>query len=113
MEKTVGNLKIRSVDESAFGVNHAFGIYHEGESDGVKFTTIEFQKGPVKEFGINGITEEVLLEIIIDRLEGFQKTEFCTGLNRDALTNLYAALGSLNDRTALRILRGVEGASVV
>lgn len=72
-------------------------------------TTILFQNGPIGESGINGVTHEALLTILIDRLEGFQSGPFAHPYNADALTSLRSALASLKQRTRDRLARGVEG----
>ena len=70
---------------------------------------ISFQHGPVKEVGYNGITNEALLTILIDRMEGFQSGEFACDENQLALASLKGALHFLQIRTRDRIARGVEG----
>lgn len=74
--------------------------------------SIRFQHGPVKEHGINGITNEALLAIVIDRLEGFQSGPFACEENGQALSWAKLALGVLEERTKNRIDRGVEGTNV-
>lgn len=69
----------------------------------------DFQNGPIKEVGTNGITHEVLLAIIIDRLEGFQRGEWACEENAQVLGHLREALAILEVRTKLRDERGVEG----
>ncbi len=75
--------------------------------------TIRFQNGPIKENGTNGITQEVLLAILIDRLEGFQSGKFACERNQNALNHLREALEDLHDRTLERVARGVEGTHTV
>lgn len=70
---------------------------------------IIFQKGPVKEAGFNGLTNEVLLAVVIDRLRGFQSGPFASKDNEMALTACCAALDALQRRTRERLARGVEG----
>ena len=82
----------------------------EGERT-APYCLVKFQKGPVKENGVNGISNEDLLAIVIDRLEGFQKGEFACIENEIALHQLRSALAMLNFRTKERIKRGVEGTS--
>ena len=72
-----------------------------------------FQNGPIAEVGTNGITHEVLLAILIDRLEGFQRGPFAHGYNADALKSLMSAQASLQQRTRDRVHRGVEGTHTV
>lgn len=76
-------------------------------------STILFQNGPVAAAGVNGVTHEVLLAVLIDRLEGFQSGPYAHPHNADALTSLRSALASLQQRTRDRLHRGVEGTHVV
>lgn len=70
---------------------------------------IQFQKGPINEAGANGLTQEVLLAIVIDRLKAFQAGPFSCRENALALTKLEEAQHWLLARTRGRMLRGVEG----
>ncbi len=74
---------------------------------------IQFQDGPIAENGVNGISNESLLAIVQDRLEGFQSGKFACVENEDALRAVKLALRVLNDRTAKRIALGIEGTSRV
>jgi len=68
-----------------------------------------FQNGPINEAGVNGLTQEVLLAICIDRLECFQAGQFACRENAIALTKLQEAQMWLQKRTRDRMERGVEG----
>jgi hypothetical protein len=68
-----------------------------------------FQNGPISEAGVNGLTHEVLLAILIDRLEGFQAGPFANVYNGAALENLKMAQELLLSRTRERLAPGVEG----
>ena len=70
---------------------------------------IVFQNGPIQEAGVNGITQEVLLAIVIDRLRNFQKGPFPSDENSIALIHCGVALDALKSRTRNRLARGVEG----
>jgi hypothetical protein len=70
---------------------------------------ILFQNGPLKENVANGISNEALLSIIIDRMRGFQSGPYASNDNADALAHLQAALTALQKRTKDRLARGVEG----
>jgi hypothetical protein len=70
---------------------------------------ILFQNGPIAEAGVNGITNEVLLAILIDRLEHFQAGQYACRENALALTKLQEAQHWLHHRTLARMRRGVEG----
>lgn len=72
-------------------------------------TTIIFQNGPILEVGVNGLTHEVLLAIVVDRLRCFQVGPFACRENALALTKLEEAQHWLQHRTRARMARGVEG----
>lgn len=89
------------------GANHLYEVHFTDEARPV--CTIPFQKGPVKEAGRNGIHNEDLIAIVIDRLTGFQSGPFACDANKQALNYLRGAIRVLNERTAERRERGVEG----
>jgi len=70
---------------------------------------VTFQNGPIREAGVNGVTQEALLAIVIDRLESFQAGPFPSDQNAVALDHVKAALWHLKERTRMRLARGVEG----
>lgn len=74
-----------------------------------KHTTILFQNGPINEVGVNGVTHEVLLSIVCDRLRSFQAGPYASRENALALTKLEEAQHWLLHRTRARMARGVEG----
>lgn len=80
-------------------------------NSGEPYSGIEilFQNGPIKEFGVNGVTQEALLAIVIDRLRAFQAGPFKCVENELALQKVEDALWQLQERTKTRIARGVEG----
>jgi hypothetical protein len=105
-------LEIAATDDvGAGGANHNY--YILGPANGPHSTrdyhTLHFQNGPISENGVNGITQEALLVIIIDRLRCFQKGAFATRENALALTHCEDALHWLQHRTRDRMRRGVEG----
>ncbi|WP_052362221.1 hypothetical protein [Geminisphaera colitermitum] len=73
---------------------------------------ILFQNGPIPEAGVNGVTQEVLLAIVQDRLEAFQKGPFATEENQRALDAVKEAQHWLQFRTLKRMARGVEGTHI-
>lgn len=72
---------------------------------------IKFQHGPIAEQGVNGLSIEALLAVVIDRLEGFQNGDFRCRENALALTKIQEAMHWLQHRTRSRLDRGVEGTS--
>jgi hypothetical protein len=90
--------------------SHQYLMYHPYEGGhSEKCQQLDFQNGPIGEVGINGITNEVLLAIVIDRLEGFQSSKYACVENANALGCLDRALAELESRTKKREARGVEG----
>jgi hypothetical protein len=96
-----------TIQADAVGTGGASHVYHAGWGDG--FVEIPFQDGPLKEVGPNGLTNEALLAIVIDRLQGFNEGEWRCRENSVALTHLETALLWLDKRTKDRENRGVEG----
>ena len=69
---------------------------------------IKFQLGPVGSNGVNGITNEALLAILIHRTK-FLDSKFGCDENKRAIQHMEEALVNLEVRTARRMVRGVEG----
>jgi hypothetical protein len=104
-------------DPGPGGARHVYAIFADervvSTPPGVTvYTTISFQKGPVNEAGVNGITQEALLAVVIDRLRAFQAGQYGCRENAVALTKCEEAMMWLQKRTRDRIARGVEGTSV-
>ena len=70
---------------------------------------IWFQNGPIKEAGVNGISQEALLAVVEDRLISFQSGPYACRENAIALTKLQEAMMWLQKRTRDRMARGGEG----
>jgi hypothetical protein len=107
------NISVGVIDgPGAGGASHHYEVMVM-DDHGCDVTQIRFQNGPIAEQGVNGLTQEVLLAIVEDRLKCFQAGEFSCRENAVALTKVQEALMWLNKRTADRVARGVEGKSVV
>ena len=99
-------LTVKVVDDAgAGGAHHHYDIEHGDDL----FCMVKFQNGPINEHGINGVTQEALLVILIDRLRCFQNGPFSNSYNATALVHCEAALDALKARTLERMARGVEG----
>jgi hypothetical protein len=83
---------------------------HKQEDNAVD---ILFQNGTIPENGVNGVTQEVLLAIVADRLRSFQDGPFACKENACALTHIEEAMHWLQQRTIKRMRRGVEGTHTV
>lgn len=76
------------------------------------FTTIQFQNGPIPEVGVNGLTNEALLAILLHRTKVLNKLFPCKE-NEEAILHMQQAFQWFNQRTINRKARGVEGRYVV
>lgn len=72
---------------------------------------INFQNGGVADVGRNGLHNEDLLRVVIHRLQCFQAGPFACSANQFALEYIQHGLEALEQRTAERKARGVEGQS--
>lgn len=115
-------LMIVAADEPGAGGAHhryvisgfdATGNASRHERDEAQHAIIVFQNGPINEAGVNGVTHEALLAILIDRLRSFQAGQFACRENALALTKLEEAQHWLHHRTLARMRRGVEGTNKV
>ena len=73
--------------------------------------SIHFQGGHVQEGGLNGVNNEDLLNMVVERLECFQKSPSACRENAIAITKLEEALLWLRKRTEGRVQRGIEETS--
>jgi hypothetical protein len=87
------------------GANHEYDVVLPNG----RVTRISFQNGPIGDAGVNGLTHEVLLAIVADRLRAFQAGPFANSDNVDALNHVQMAQDALLRRTRERMARGVEG----
>lgn len=92
-------------EEGSGGANHEYVCKLPDGSE----TPISFQNGPIAEAGVNGLTHEALLAIVIDRMQAFQRGPYSCRENALALTKLEEAQMWLLQRTRGRMARGVEG----
>jgi hypothetical protein len=70
---------------------------------------IPFQNGPIVSDTVHGLTDEVLLTIVADRLEGFQRGPYICAENSIALFYVQSALNALKARIIQRATRGRDG----
>lgn len=114
-------LTITVMDEpGSGGANHLYRISGfdsennpSDQSGGTRTADVLFQCGPIPEVGVNGVTHEALIAILIDRLRSFQAGPFACRENALALTKLEEAQHWLHSRTLARMRRGVEGTHTV
>lgn len=102
-------IRIQVLDEPGSGGAYHCYLLSFDRPEGEQHYPIDFQNGPIAEVGVNGITQEALLAVIIDRLECFQRGPFASAANDRALDHCRFALNALHERTLERMARGVEG----
>lgn len=103
---------VRAIDEKGPGnANHIYDITAVNANGQHDYSTIiKFQKGPRKDpSSTYGVIDTDLLEIVRDRLKGFQAGDFATEDNAKALEHVELALMYLNKRVMDRYERNVLG----
>lgn len=86
-----------------------------GPNAGVESSTpvstceINFQNGGLREVGPNGITDQALLSIVLDRLRSFNEGPYRCRENSMQITKIEEALMWGRKRADDRAMRGVEG----
>ena len=108
--------EVYATDDVAFNANHEYIVVAapaEGKEIGLDnpYAKVNFQKGPIKENGVNGCHNEDLIAIVLDRLQCLNQGDFKCRENSIAITKLEEAMMWLNRRTLDRRSRGVEGTS--
>jgi len=104
--------EVTCLDEpGAGGMCHRYSIEKKNGKPDEIFASIKFQEGPIKESGVNGMHNEDLIMVVLDRLRGAQQGDFSCRENALAITKLEEALLWLNYRTNTRIHENVEGKS--
>lgn len=100
-------LPVAATDEPGHGgANHEYEIT---DGDGGILCRVVFQNGGVQTVGLNGVTHEALLAIVLDRLRSFNAGPYSCRENALAITKIEEALHWLHHHTLARMSRGVEG----
>ena len=101
---------VYAIDEVGAGnAHHEYSISTDDEPSTI-IAVIQFQHGARKDpDAIKGVLDTDLLEIVRDRLKGFQSGKFATRENACALTHIEEALMWMNKRVEDRIERNVLG----
>ena len=75
----IGSKKYTQVvacDKKEFNANHSFIVESTDTNHPISILgKVKFQKGPIKEAGVNGVMNEDLIAMVIDRLYSFQESE--------------------------------------
>lgn len=99
---------------SSDAANHQYRIevYKRFQSDDqgmVGQVDLQFQNGGLKEVGPNGITDQALLAVVLDRMRGFNEGPFRCRENSLIITKLEEAMMWMEKRSNDRARRNVEG----
>jgi hypothetical protein len=95
-------------DPTTLGI-YEYRIAYGLRGEGGRQLELEFQCGDPKLVGVNGLTNEVLLALLMDRIRSFQNGPLASNDNVRALRHLEAARDEMHLRTLEREERGVEG----
>lgn len=99
-----------AVDKEYNGTNHVYEIFRNTSPSEDPIATIRFQKGArFEDDSTSGVSDMDLLEIVRDRLIGFQTGEFACTENDRAIQHIEEAIMWLNYRAENRMTRGVFG----
>jgi hypothetical protein len=77
--------------------------------EAVEVCELNFQNGGLKEVGANGITDQALLAIILDRVRSFNEGQFRCRENSMIITKGEEMMMWMEKRSNDRARRGVEG----
>lgn len=89
----------------------AEGVAHIMAGPDHRAAVVQFQEGPVKEHGVNGVQVEDVLEVCLERLRRLNQPPHAGRETALAITKLEEAVMWLDKRTRDREARGVEGTS--
>jgi hypothetical protein len=107
VEAVFGLATIDTDDNGTVEVDVESGSLYLVRIDG-RDMVVPFQNGTVSERGVNGLTNEALLAILIHRTTVLNN-KFPCAENQDAITHMQAALTCFEARTNRRIAKGIEG----
>lgn len=108
-------LTIMADEPGPGGASHEYRISWQDHYGHLQGFDIRFQRGGVKEQvsghvnGHNGGSNEALLAVVFDRLQGFQGGQFPHAANQEAMEHVSQAIDALKARSKEREARGVEG----
>lgn len=111
-------IEVKTADERASdAAHHKYVIEVYGDPSGgvqpqwaiLHTVELQFQNGGLKEVGPNGITDQALLAVVLDRIRSFNEGQFRCRENSIVITKLEEALLWMEKRSNDRARRGVEG----
>jgi len=101
-------ITIEGNEAGAGGASTEYDIHVDMGDNGNDTSNFRFQTGnPAEE--VNGLTNEALLSVVLDRLQGFAKGPFPSRETSIAITKIEEALHWMHSRSLEREDRGVLG----
>jgi hypothetical protein len=103
---------VRAVDaKDSDGAHHLYQIDVRDPQKGSNIyrTMLMFQKGGLQDVGPNGLTDQALIAIVLDRMRGFQEGPYKCDENIPVILHLESVLEVFRIRAEERAARGVEG----
>lgn len=103
-EDTVMNLNVTAIPIVRYGIpsfKYTVSVPYGKKDDEYQFIKeLVFHVGNPAKYGINGLTNETLMAIMIHRLTGFQENPISNCIeNQDAIDHLSKALEAMQKRT--------------
>lgn len=108
MSKTLETVFSTTPETHAAASGHWDRVVIVDEDDAKTRLDIQFQNGPVQEFGVNGVQLTQVLKIALARYKMLNKSFPCRE-NSLVITKLQEAILWDEERTAKRTTQGVEG----
>jgi hypothetical protein len=104
---------VRAIDKrDEDGAHHTYQIDvrdPQKKVESVYRCMLRFQQGGLQDVGANGLTDQALLAIVIDRMRGFQSGPYSCDDNNLIIAHLQQAMEVFEQRAIERAARGVEG----
>jgi len=113
------SIEVCTLDEKdSDGANHKYRITVRKSDlledvEPITYVDLQFQQGGLAEVGPNGITDQALLAIVLDRMMGFQQGPFWCKENMAVISSLKQTLELMEARYKDRAKRNVEGVRAV
>lgn len=102
-------IEVSAVGEPGVGTaSYKYRVQVTTDSNGEFSITIPFQEMPIKEYGPEGLTDEVLLAIVLDRFSAYQQSSLACDAFKNASRFINQALDELKLRRIERRQKGKE-----
>lgn len=103
-EAQQGTIKALATDQpSENGTRHHYRVAYQPSAGGpeIDLGIIKFQNGDAARVGVNGVSDQALLSIVADHIEGFNRGPYACEANRQASYHIREAIRWLKQRPVL------------